>query len=181
MAILDERRRQLSLVRWTAPELAANLEPMNDFDPWARRALQAVRLGSAWERYDFNIGEGDSIRAVVEVFGTVTRSLGLDCVEACAMLYVPVLQEDSHPALADLDPWRGNLVPQVYICSPNTVAAWLHRAETWTAPMRDAALSDGLTMRGLSVHEDGAAPADTYRHLVVRREASSPLRFDTLD
>jgi hypothetical protein len=154
---------------------------VEDLASWGERALAAVRSGSAWERYDFDLREGESIGPVIETFGAVTRSLGVDCADACAMLYVPVSEGDAFPELSELDPWRDILVPQLYICSPSTVAAWVNRGEAWTPPMRDPRLGEGLTMRGLTVQVHGTAAPDTYRHLVVRREANSPPRFDTLD
>ena len=154
---------------------------MEDLGSWGGRALAAVRSGSAWERYDFDLREGESLGPVIETFGAVTRSLGVDCADACAVLYVPVPEGDGFPELSGLDPWRDILVPQFYMCSPSTVAAWLHRTEAWTPLLRDALLGEGLTMRGLTVHDNDAAAPDTYRSLVVRREASSPTTFDTLD
>lgn len=94
---------------------------------------------------------------------------------------MPVPEGDRFPALADLDPWQNILVPQLYILIPSTVAAWMNRTESWTPQLRDARLGEGLTMRGLTVEDQLAGTTDTYRHLVLRREASTPTRFDTLD
>jgi hypothetical protein len=154
---------------------------MEDLDAWGRRALAAVRSGSAWERYDFDLHQGASIRPVVDAFEALTRALGVDCADACALLYVPIPEGGPFPALADLDPWRDVLVPQLYILTPSTGAAWMNRTESWTPHLRDARLGAGLSMRGLTVEDRLVGATDTHRHLVLRREASTATRFDTLD
>jgi len=54
---------------------------------------------------------GSPLEPVVADFAALAEALGLDSVEACALLYVPLPELGPIPTLGDLSPWQEILVP----------------------------------------------------------------------
>jgi len=147
---------------------------------WVERALDAVRAGSAWERYDFELDEGEHLDPVLASFGELVRSLDSD--DPTVVLYIPVVDAPSDPtepfqSLAELSPWRNNRVPKLYVLRRAVLSAWgFDRTEVWTAFASDPALPSGTQMRGLT---DG--DGDEWDRSWVLRPADAALRsFDTI-
>lgn len=147
---------------------------------WVERALDAIRAGSAWERFDFELDEGGRLDPVLASFGEVVRSLDRD--DPTVVLYIPVVDAptdpmEPFPSLAELSPWRNNRVPRLYVLTHAVLGAWgFDRTEVWTGFASDSALPSGTQMRGLT-DSDGE---EWDRNWVLRPADAALPSFDTI-